>query len=342
MSAPRIRGRRFDVVIIAGLNVGEFPRVSSEHMLPDTAIDQVLHSFGGGVLHDRGEGFEDLLFYECVSRAKKRLVLIARETDDDGEASRVSSYYQEVADRFRSDDEASPLVFDSYRRFSEPASPASTDERERLRARAGDARHDDERLSAARNRLRPRPGGLHCGWEWNEETTVSPSQIEAYIRCPYRWFHEYAIRPRELERTYGARDEGEYCHELLAATYSQLIAEDAVPITPRTLPTALGVLDAAYTRSTEGITAPLEQRLGRARAKAWASRILHEDAVRGDGFQPAYLEWEFGRESDPVDFGGFLLAGRVDRIDVDGAGNAVSGRLQALDWAPVWRREDPV
>jgi len=51
--------------------------------------------------------------------------------------------------------------------------------------------------------------------------------------------------------------------------------------------------------------------------------VLAEDAHRADDFVPTLIEWKFGYDADPIDMGGYLLRGRIDRIDVDRDGRAV-------------------
>lgn len=329
MPVTRLRGRRFETVIIAGLNAGEFPAVPAELTLRGSAVDRVLARFGGGGEAAGTEAFEQLLFYEAVTRAKNRLVLSARASDDDGEALMVSPLMEAVGDFYRGEEEAAPLPVHSYRRIGESAkSGHDASPRQRLRCSAGARDVGEPRVATAIRRARKRPGMLSDsaqGVGIDSSTVFTASQIQAYVRCPYRWFYEYRLSPRELEREFGARDEGELAHALLAAAYERLIEQGAVTLSPASLSTAHELVDALHEErvSAGGEADSLERQVGRSHALQWARRVLAEDADRVDGYAPALIEWEFGYEHDPVDMGGYLLRGRVDRIDVDRDGRAI-------------------
>jgi RecB family exonuclease len=321
----RLRGRRFDTVVLGGLNAGEFPAAPQETMLPSGAVGGVLRSFGGFDAEPKGQAFEQLLFYEAVTRARNRVVLSAQTTDADGGALRVSPLFEAVADLFRPEGEYTEAMIHRARRMAEvPDEGPDATRRERLRAQAMRTSLDEPRVSAAVARARVRPGLLEAepSGGWPGDGPYSASQIQAYLRCPYRWFYEYAVRPRELERSYDARDEGEFAHALLARVYQGLIADRAVPLTPRGIEDALQRLEELYLEECvqRGPHRSFEEALGRRRGLAWARRILAEDAEDESGFAPAFIEHPFGTDGSTVDIGGIPLRGRIDRIDVDSSG----------------------
>jgi len=75
---------------------------------------------------------------------------------------------------------------------------------------------------------------------------LSASQIQAYVRCPYRWFCEYLLAPRELEREFDAREEGEFAHLLLASVYESLISSGQARLDPEGLDAAIELLGSVY------------------------------------------------------------------------------------------------
>ena len=46
---------------------------------------------------------------------------------------------------------------------------------------------------------------------------LSPSAIEAYLACPYRWFVERRLRPEPLDECFGAAEKGTFAHGLREA-----------------------------------------------------------------------------------------------------------------------------
>jgi ATP-dependent helicase/nuclease subunit B len=182
-------------------------------------------------------------------------------------------------------------------------------------------------LAAAARRARPRRAIVadpDLRRQLAEREVFSVSEIEAYLECPYRWFYERAVRADELERTWGAADQGEYAHALLHGTYARLFERGVKRVDLDTVTLAHDVLRevAEELGRAPGGSSVVEERVARAAAVAWAARVLGDDATMLPGFEPAYLEWEFGRE-ERVELGSFAVRGRVDRIDVDSHGRAV-------------------
>ncbi len=328
-SVTRVRGRRFDTVVIGGLNAGEFPKSAAESMLPGSAVDDVLRAFGGSAEPALGPEYEQYLFYLVVTRAKKRLVLSARSTDDDGDPVRLSPFFEVAADSFRDRDDDDQMPPHVYRVLAQaPGAGVSAGERERVRAGALAGARTTPQLRSAARRAAPRTPGLSDAAlleGLSERMVFSASEIEAYLQCPYRWFLQYGVRPRELEREFGPADQGTYAHALLAGTYSilreagvQRVAPDALVDAHRALEEAIARAEVAFGQARD-----LSEQIARTSARAWAARVLADDARMFEGFNPVYLEWGFGGEGERVEVGSFYLTGRVDRIDVDEQGRAI-------------------
>ncbi len=330
VDATRLRGRRFDTVIVGGLSRGEFPAPVSERLFPHSAADRVLRAFGVGERATRGPEFDQALFYDIITRARRRLVLSACAQSESGEPLGRSPLFEAVADFLRlGEREDAPEPVERYVGFSEMPDSNADDPRIRARAAAMDASSMNERAQAARRRRATPRGAASLPRLLGDDEAVSASQIEAYLACPYRWFYNYVLRPRTLEEEVGARTEGEWAHQLLAEVYRRLIEAGVVPLRPESLPTALTLLEnasAAITEASRGRLedAPLAEQLCRMRARAWAKRVLQEDSCRIERAVPAHIEWPFGGDGVPIDLGGGLrLVGRVDRIDIDDEGRAV-------------------
>lgn len=326
-SATRIRGRRFETVILGGLNTGEFPHRSQETLLPGTAAEAVVRAFGGSGERAGAIEYEQLLFYLVVSRARRRLVLSAQTTDSDGEPRSVSPFFEAVCDNFRdSEDDRWPQH--AFRALSEaPKLDSVLSGREFLRAQAFAGNKRVPRVTSAATRAVSRGGLIQDPSvlrQMAERDVFSVSELENYLDCPYKWFYQRAVRAQELERSSGPADQGEFAHELLRRTYETLLLQGIARVSEPTLGLALSVLDAAFEKclsEREG-RVTVEERIAKATAKHWAARIISDDVTFLPGFCPALLEWPFGVVT-PVQIGSFSVRGRVDRIDVDLEGRAV-------------------
>lgn len=322
VSAMSVRGQRFGTVLMGGLNEGEFPAGADESISPAGAVGAMLEA-NGVPLHD-GDAVaaaERLLFYECVTRARNRLVLCARATDSDSEALARSPFWDEVAGLFDAEGEGDQLL-DVYRGLADGSSS--------VRCEAENADESSalaERSVRASRRAARRPSLtlMTPAGSAFDKPDVSPSEIEAWLRCPYRWFLDYAMRPSELDREYGPRDEGDMAHELLARTYGALKDQDCLPLNPakqEMVEKAMAQVLASL-RDKAVQPAPLVERMGKAHAERAARRIVAEDMAAGTRFVPSHFEWAFDAANSAVMISGVALHGRVDRVDVDGSGNAV-------------------
>ena len=231
MPVTRLRGRRFDVVVLGGLNAGEFPATADESMLAGSAVHEVLTSFGAAESQLRGTELERMLFYEAASRARNRLIMVARTSDDEGEAALASSFLEAAFECYEEPDgEGQPRDhrFDRVYRASGVPDGAEPGARSRVRRDALEGA-TGPRFSAARRRAALRSGDLR-DTSGLVDRAVSPSGIESYLRCPYRWYFDRVVRPSTLERGFDARDEGDYSHRLLAGTYESLMERRLVPL----------------------------------------------------------------------------------------------------------------
>jgi len=327
-AVDRVRGRRYDTVILGGLNTDEFPAVAPESMLPGSAVATVLGQFGGRGEQPKGVEHEQLLFYMALTRAEERLVLSTRTADSDGDPAGISHLFEAVADfcRREPDDSRPPAeerALSQTPRVSDMATP-----RELLRTEA-QAQADDARSQGALWRSKTRVAGLReqCSLDrLASATAYSPSALEAYLECPYLWFFSRTIGARTLETEFDSREQGTLAHEILWRTYARLSAEGIERVTPESVGIAHRAADAAWNELSESSEAPTTVlELSERRATlVWAKRILEDDATFARGFTPAHMEWAFGMGDDePVDVGDVALRGRIDRIDVDSSDRAV-------------------
>lgn len=322
-SADRLRHKRFDHVILAGLNVGEFPVGSPESGLPGTAVHDVLVGLGANGIGEKSIDHERLLFASTVTRARKGLLLVACSVGSDGDALQVSPFFQEAADPYR---DAKGAITCLRRRGLAPAPRAdSLVERERLR-HSVTVNPESGRAKAAVRRAAA--GRYTCRIDTQElaaREVFSASEIESYLTCPYRWFFERHLRADELEQVADARDQGTFAHLILNHAYGELAKQGKRRLGAADIRGIGHLVDDAWALADEesGDPGSLGERIGRAAVKPWVAQLLRSDVGLFPGFEVTHLEWAFGAESDAIDLGGFSLRGRVDRIDIDASNRAV-------------------
>ena len=231
--AHRVRGRRFDVVVLMGLTAREF---SPER--PPSLASVLLRALGDDAHLDERLA-ERALFYTLVTRARRLLLLSRQATDERGEAVRPSAFWDEVVDLYRDPEspDADQILTVSRLSGSDLAAiaPAFTPGRRMTRERIAGTVAVSQRGCLSSPDLIMRALTDH---------EYSASEIEAYLACPYRWFVQRALRPAELDTIFDARERGTYAHGLLRAFYDEWHAGGRTRIEPELLDDALEVFSA--------------------------------------------------------------------------------------------------
>ena len=161
----------------------------------------------------------------------------------------------------------------------------------------------------------------------------SPSQVETYLECPYRWFVTRRLRAERLDEEFGPLERGTYAHEVLERFYREF----AATVAPKVDAGNLDQARACMLRVVEEVRAeqadiepgrgrlvakgPMEE-LDRAFLERQLVDFLDLEAALLPGFHPAYLEYVISPDA-PFEYAGAKFTGTVDRIDVDDAGHAV-------------------
>ncbi|MDP2183379.1 MAG: PD-(D/E)XK nuclease family protein [Actinomycetota bacterium] len=309
--ARRIRSRRFDTVVLGGLTALESP-VDTR----DSIAEELRRAYGGSSVQ-RG-ALERLLFYATTTRARRRLVLVRQMADDAGTPLRASVLWDEAMDLYRAEDAAGketlPPGLDVRRKSAADIAayiPAYTQGRREIREaarRIGYAGPSRGELTAPESLASMAGRG-----------PFSVTEIEAYLQCPYRWFYQRVVRPREIDTSIDVREIGTRTHDILAEFYRRLHGETGEPrVTLESLERVRWLLDEVGEAVASSRPAPSdlaeEFAVKAALSRAWG--IVEDDAHVLPGFVPVVQEWGFGQESrEPFTFGGVELAGTVDRID---------------------------
>jgi len=311
--AHRVRGRRFEAVVLMGLTAAEF---SSER--PVSLSGVLLREFGENARPDERLS-ERMLFYTMVTRARRRLLLCRQASDDRGEAVRPSAFWDEVLDMYRRPDAPEGDLPVTVTRWSSgdiaTVAPSFTP------GRRQDREACSERSPQHTRGLLVDPEALTRALDDHE---YSASEIESYLACPYRWFVQRALRPRAIDTVFDARERGTHAHGLLSAFYKTWAEKGNGRIEPESVDEALAVLSAVErafesTASTKALGTAEEVAV--AKAARWARAVVVDDATFLPSFEPAGHELPFGTAHGAAfEFGGVRLAGRIDRVDVGDAG----------------------
>lgn len=202
------------------------------------------------------------------------------------------------------------------------------------------------------------------------EPCLSPSQIESYLECPYKWFAQRRLRLDDIDEGFGPLEMGDFAHSALRSFYTHFREDTGLgKVTPASLGQARAVMADVLARHeayqphlkrTENrlIAASELERREVAELKARLLGYLDFEAALLPGFHPEHLEYDVA-QGGAADYAGCKLVGTADRIDVDGEGRAVIidykgslagsyalakrgegglGKVQALIYAQVIRR----
>ena len=161
---------------------------------------------------------------------------------------------------------------------------------------------------------------------------TSASQIEAYSTCPLCWFVSYRVKPQSIDADFGNMEKGNFVHDVLEHLHARLPQEGMERVTPENLPRAKGLLREVFAetlaehagkRGTEGPLVPLSPVEERQVAEILPQLegVLAYEAEALTPFAPRYLEFAFNDLK--VEYAGWPLGGRIDRVDVDAGNRAV-------------------
>lgn len=366
LDAMAARGVPFRALFVLGMNERVFPRHIREDAFLRDRTRRLLEVDLGFKTTEKLAGYdeEQLLFFLLCNAAAEELILLYQRTDESGRVQVPSSYLDAVRRTLGAVEETAVP-----RQLSRRCGPGLPHRPERLTPaelttvhlldrrlprRLLDALHPAgvliaRGLAALRELERAVPrlaacdgviGDLARLWERLQRNGVSPSALEEYAVCPFRYFAGAVLRLEPMEAD--ARDEpvgplelGVLAHRILRRTMQTLRARGyfAEPAAFDGDPAA--VLAAAaepvfdeFAR-THPVGYPLAWLLQRERLVAFLQAVLREDlAELAEGWEPVYFEhaargWlelacggsEGGRLALPV-------LGRLDRVDWSRSRNA--------------------
>jgi RecB family exonuclease len=295
----------FAHVIIGGLSAAEIPRRGSEDRLEGDSVSRAMLRLGIDVDPEDHALKERRAFYLAAIGASESLTLTRQGTSDEGTAVRESVFWDEFLDLYRVPGELLPVGSPPVMSLV-TADTCGAAGRPRV-SRGGSL--DQESLE----QLRAVP-------------ELSPSQIETYVACPYKWFVQQKIRATALDETVDRAAAGLLAHDALARFYREWRTR-APRVTPDTLDAAVAVAAEAMAAAARAFRQPetLEEVALLESVGPSVIALVGRDADFLPDYAPEHVEWEFGGSSGvpAVDIGGVCLKGRSDRIDVGPEGLVV-------------------
>lgn len=183
--------------------------------------------------------------------------------------------------------------------------------------------------------------------------TLSASQVENYLACPYRWFVNSRVVTRRLDVEFGPIERGNFSHDVMQRFYERMAECGLVRVRPQTIDACIEQMDIAFDevradhlrgkythgkyaveerpRAIRGALVPLDE-LERMRVDAMREQfheVVRHEADLLPIYEPTRFEYSFDKQG--VTYAGRPLGGRIDRIDV--APDAGSGkRFVVIDY----------
>jgi ATP-dependent helicase/DNAse subunit B len=343
MSPYGARARQFPYVFLLSLQEGDFPRRGRE----DPFLSDSERRAVGLPDHADARDEERYLFYVSLTRATRRLHLSFRSTDEQGQADTRSFFVDEVLDLLTpgAEEELTERKGLSDTVFELSAAPT---ERELARALASErltpeapspagrgalADRLETRLARARDRADRLPGPVRVEFvrkHFSGKARIGASSLEIYAECPFRYFVDHELEPRELVPDPEPLTRGGLVHRVLERLYEERRAVGArVRATDATLDELVGRAGELLAEEAHGTSLEPTRPAARAayrRMESDIARLLRYDASHGGEAEVAQVEAAFGTEGDArgtLRLEGFELHGKIDRIDQAPSGEAL-------------------
>ena len=338
----RARTRRFDAVVVLGLEEGSLPRrAAATPFLDDDARRALDERARARLVRPDPVSRDRFLFYAACTRPSRRLYLVREAATDDGAPRQASPFWDEVRALFDPDDVTRWTRRRPLSALTWPLDEAPT-ERERLRAlaalSAGDAPAAEalalangweRRFRRARGAFE-RPTALTSPAVLAElagRTTFNVTELEAFASCSSIWLVERLVSPRSIDAEVDAKLRGSIAHTTLHRFYAGLPKEvGAERVDAERVEDAVRFLRTCFDDALAGVRqelSDLERRELEGQLWRDLERFVRDEAEAEVPLVPRRFEVSFGTErSSPelqrgLDLGGFALSGKIDRIDVD-------------------------
>ncbi len=329
----RARTRRFEVVVVLGLEQGTLPRREAPSpFLDDDARRGLDERRRARLVRPDPVSRDRYLFYTACTRATQRLVLVREAATDEGAPREASPFWEDVRAVFDPDDVAHATVRRPLSRLTWPIERAPT-ERERLRALAAlhavDAAGADalalangweRRLRRARGAF-TRETALRSPIvldELSARAGFNVTELERMSDCSSAWLVERYLSPRTIDGRADAKLRGSVAHTTLNRFYGGLSKQlgGAERVDEANVEAAVAFMHECLDGALEGVRLDLTE-LQRYELAEGLRRDLEafvrDEARSPSALVPRHLEYQFALAAAE----GLTVTGKIDRIDVD-------------------------
>jgi ATP-dependent helicase/DNAse subunit B len=376
LPAEQARHLDCDYLFLIGIGERSFPDLGGNEPLYDDAERQTFRQAGLELrcAADRRPD-EMLLFYQLVTRPRRRLVLSYPAVDEKGQQLLPSSFLLTATDCFAPGAvpvERQPMVIEGYDRIR-PLSPAeyrvrwalapsppgplshtgrggpggegeTADLFAHLRAAADLVRHRFHSREYSHYDGLLRHGGVLADLRerFGPDKVFSPTALESYVACPFRFFLEHVLKLEPLDEPGEAVEQtrrGAAVHRALSRLHRRLKADEVHAPTPVVDDQLVAELRGAVDEYARRVSSPAVQALwaleGRRLERAAARYRPHWEKFRAPWAEhdltplPHSFEAEFGLDAGAPESAGPLLI-RVEGVDV-----LIGGRIDRIDMAEL-------
>lgn len=339
------RSRRFKTVFILGLNEGEYPkRKQNDPFLSDSERKRLKNSGLTGLDTDLYDVAEEMrLFYSIVTRARKKLYLSYRSSDEQGNLRLTSFFLDDLLSLFNDEQkkeienakktkELKDVVFGSLDKCP------NSYEVERSVAKLGLKKFKNltgdikTKISASIEKSKPYKvdemalsNGFSDGL-YNKNKEIGATHIDEYIYCPYMSFAARSLKLRPLFEEFGMREVGSILHIVMHELYVsmsdlgyKLTDDSSLEIFFKKALDLAGEQIEDKLKNNELTESDID--LTKHEITRLVLNILREDAEYAGTFYPKYTETEFGegKQWPALEISGQKISGKIDRVDIDEA-----------------------
>lgn len=347
------RQKEYDVVFVAGLAEKEFPQmVREEALLSDWERRLIRGSESGsaGGLPSYGlperkarQQLEKYLFYLAMTRARRHLCVSHARRDSEGKPVLRSFYLEELAACFqkgfkpfiKKDTQPYPLPEEIRTRQDLRLSTIGIlfnpweclPEESFLKVLLDEAWQEPAARVSLRKALGEDMAKLVSGQILERPpfhlSAPSPTRLESFARCSYRYFAERILKLQVTEEDTRARNQGSIMHGVLEDFFKspwRSLKEEEVEL-------RIDELLKTWAPQYPLDLGPYQKDLALFEMKTILSRFLkHElERLQNTPFQPRHFEYEIPKDQPITLESGNVrikLQGKIDRIDVDEAGGS--------------------
>jgi RecB family exonuclease len=329
----RARTRRFEVVVVLGLEQGSLPRRQSPSPFLDDDVRRDLDERRRArLLRPDPVSRDRYLFYTACTRATRRLLLVREAATDEGSPREPSPFWDEARAVFDPEEVARATVRRPLSRLTWAVERAPT-ERERLRGLAVLATADrrgadalalangwERRLERARKAFDRRTELRHplVLEELAQRASFNVTELERMSDCSSAWLMERYLSPRTIDGRADAKLRGSVAHTALNRFYS------GVPrrfpgherITPEFVDDAVVFMNECLAGALDGVRLDLTDLQRQELAEGLRRDLeafVRDEAASPAAFVPRHLEHSFSLALAD----GLTVTGKIDRIDVD-------------------------